>query len=135
MAVNQNITAIEYCSHPIINFTIDDGNVWNRLRNELFIPMAVLLLLPGAVLAQVRAIVAQGSPAIVGEVNPFEGIIRSIVAIFLIPGSYLVINYGIDVANSIRHTISSSFSESLAPICMNRLEVFYKTCFPYKRSA
>lgn len=82
MAVNQNITAIEYCSHPIINFTIDDGNVWNRLRNELFIPMAVLLLLPGAVLAQVRAIVAQGSPAIVGEVNPFEGIIRSIVAIF-----------------------------------------------------
>ena len=109
MAVNQNITAIEYCAAPILNFTIDDGNVWNRLRNELFIPMAVLLLLPGAVLAQVRAIVAQGSPAIVGEVNPFEGIIRSIVAIFLIPGSYLVVNYGIDVSNSIRHTISSEF--------------------------
>ncbi|MEZ4542985.1 MAG: hypothetical protein R3C24_03680 [Cyanobacteriota/Melainabacteria group bacterium] len=56
MAVNQNITAIEYCSHPIINLTIDDGNVWNRIEKRTFIPMAVLLLLPGAVvLAQVRA--------------------------------------------------------------------------------
>lgn len=110
MSVNQNVTAIEYNMRPIYNFTIDDGNIWNRLRNELFVPMAVLLLLPGAVLAQVRAIVAQGSPAIVGEVNPFEGIIRSIVAIFLIPGSYLVVNYGIDVSNSIKHTIATEFT-------------------------
>lgn len=130
MAVNQNITAIEYCSHPIINFTIDDGNVWNRLRNELFIPMAVLLLLPGAVLAQVRAIVAQGSPAIVGEVNPFEGIIRSIVAIFLIPGSYLVINYGIDVANSIRHTISSEFQRIFGEDMYELAKCSIKRAFP-----
>lgn len=130
MAVNQNITAIEYCSHPIINFTIDDGNVWNRLRNELFIPMAVLLLLPGAVLAQVRAIVAQGSPAIVGEVNPFEGIIRSIVAIFLIPGSYLVINYGIDVANSIRHTISSEFQRIFGADMYEQAKCSIKRAFP-----
>lgn len=109
MSVNQNITAIEYNMRPLYNFTIDDGNIWNRLRNELFVPMAILLLLPGAVLAQVQAIVAQGSPAIIGERNPFEGIIRSIVAIFLIPGSYLVVNYGIDVSNSIKFTIATEF--------------------------
>ncbi|MBZ0185607.1 MAG: hypothetical protein K8F91_05085, partial [Candidatus Obscuribacterales bacterium] len=109
MSVNQNITAIEYVRQPIRNFTAEPDNVWQRIRYELFIPMAVLLLLPGAVLAQARAIVAQGSPAIVGEVNPFEGIIKSIVAIFLIPGSFLVINYGIDVSNSIRYTIADEY--------------------------
>jgi hypothetical protein len=43
------------------------------------------------------------------EVHPLEGILRSIVAIFLIPGSFLVINYGIDVANSITFTISDEY--------------------------
>ncbi len=112
-AVNQLLQAIDYCSMYLNNFTAEPGNVWQTLRDQLFIPMAVLLLLPGAVLAQVRAIVAQGSPVLVGqEVHPFEGILRSIVAIFLIPGSFLVINYGIDVANSITYTIASEYTRN-----------------------
>ncbi|MBS2007790.1 MAG: hypothetical protein JST01_12160 [Cyanobacteria bacterium SZAS TMP-1] len=109
--VNQVCQAIDYCSMYLNNFTAEPGNVWQRIRDQLFIPMAVLLLLPGAVLAQVRAIVAQGSPVLIGqEVHPLEGILRSIVAIFLIPGSFLVINYGIDVANSITFTIASEYT-------------------------
>ncbi|PPD32036.1 MAG: hypothetical protein CTY21_11630, partial [Methylomonas sp.] len=108
MGVNQCINAIDYVRQPLGNFTAEEGNVWQRIRYELFIPMAVLLLLPGAALAQVRAIVAQGS-GILGDVNPFEGILRSIIAIFLIPGSFLVINYGIDVSNSLTFTIADEY--------------------------
>jgi len=105
---NQAESAIDFTKKYLTNFTAQAGNRWQVIRDQLFIPMAILLLLPGAVLAQVRAIVAQGSP-VFGDVNPFEGIIRSIVAIFLIPGTFLVINYGIDVANSITFTIADEY--------------------------
>jgi hypothetical protein len=105
---NQAESAIDFTKKYLTNFTAQAGNRWQVIRDQLFIPMAILLLLPGAVLAQVRAIVAQGSP-VFGDVNPFEGIIRSIVAIFLIPGTFLVINYGIDVANSITFTIGDEY--------------------------
>ena len=93
----------------LTNFTAEAGNRWQTIRDQLFIPIAVLLLLPGAVLAQVKAIVSQSSP-VLGETNPFEGIIRSIIAIFLIPGTFLVINYGIDVSNSITFTIADEYT-------------------------
>lgn len=109
LARNQATSAIQFSQKFLENFTVQEGNEWNRMRNELFVPMAVLLLLPGAVLAQVRAIIAQGSP-ILGEVNPFDGILRSILAIFFIPATYLVVNYGIDVSNSIAHEISEGYS-------------------------
>lgn len=107
-STNQAESAIDFTKKYLTNFTAQAGNRWQVIRDQLFIPMAVLLLLPGAVLAQARAIVAQGSP-VFGDVNPFEGIIRSIVAIFLIPGTFLVINYGIDVANSITFTIGDEY--------------------------
>ncbi|HEY9787878.1 MAG TPA: hypothetical protein V6D17_20995 [Candidatus Obscuribacterales bacterium] len=107
-ARDQAISSIDYCSKFMTNFTTEAGNKWNRVRNEIFLPMAVLLLLPGAVLTQVRAIIAAGSP-IIGNHNPLEGIQRSVVAVFLIPGSYLVVNYGIDFANSVTYTIASEY--------------------------
>ncbi|HEY9787183.1 MAG TPA: hypothetical protein V6D17_17470 [Candidatus Obscuribacterales bacterium] len=109
VARDQAITAIDYSSRFLKNFTVDPGNKWNKLRDQLFVPIAVLLLLPGAVLAQVRAVVAAGSP-IVGQVSPFEGIQRSLIAIFLIPGSYLVVNYSIDFANSIQFTVATEYT-------------------------
>jgi len=109
LARNQSQGAIEFAQNFLPNFTADAGNVWNRIRNELFVPMAILLLLPGAVLSQVRAIVAQGT-GVLGDVNPFDGILRSIVAIFLIPATYLVVNYGIDVSNAISHEINNGYS-------------------------
>lgn len=108
LARNQASSAIEYAEKYLPNFTTQAGNRWNMIRDKLFVPMAVLLLLPGAVLAQVKAIIAQGSP-LFGDVNPFDGIIRSIVAIFFIPATYLVVNYGIDVSNSIALTIRDNY--------------------------
>ncbi len=109
LARNQAVGAVQFSQNFLPNFTTDTGNVWNTIRNDLFIPMALLLLLPGAVLSQVRAIVAQGT-SVLGEVNPFEGILRSIVAIFLIPATYLVVNYGIDVSNAIAREINNGYS-------------------------
>ena len=106
---NQAVGAIDFCQTFLDNFTSDSSNVWNRIRSQLFIPMALLLLLPGAVLSQVRAIVAQGT-TMLGDVNPFEGIIRSIIAIFLIPATYLVVNYGIDISNSINKAIRDGYN-------------------------
>jgi hypothetical protein len=105
-ARGQAASAIGFCSSYIENFTTQPQ--WNLVRDQIFVPMAILLLLPGAVLAQVRAIIAAGSP-VLGEVNPFEGILRSIVAIFLIPATALVVNYGIDLNNSIAFTINSEY--------------------------
>jgi hypothetical protein len=105
-ARDQAASAIGFCSSYVENFTTNP--IWNMVRNQIFVPMAVLLLLPGAALAQMRAIIAAGSP-VLGEVNPFEGILRSIVAVFLIPGTALVVNYGIDLNNSIAFTINSEY--------------------------
>lgn len=109
VARNQAASAIDFVGCSMYNFTVDDNNRWNKIRNQLFIPMAFLLLLPGAVLAQVRVIVAAGMPIAGSDANPFEGITRSIVAVFLIPATYLVVNYGIDVNNSITFTIANEY--------------------------
>ncbi|MBX9570755.1 MAG: hypothetical protein K2X77_17820 [Candidatus Obscuribacterales bacterium] len=101
--------ALDFCRTALENFTVNAGNKWNVIRDRLFMPMAILLLLPGAIATQAKATVAQSFP-LFGEVSPIEGIYRSIVAIFLIPGTYLIVNYGIDVSNSIAFTISSEYS-------------------------
>ncbi len=106
---NQSSSAIDFCGKYLENFTVQGGNKWNQIRDHIFVPIGILLLLPGAVLTQVKAIVAAGTP-VVQPMNPFEGILRSIVAVFLIPCTYLVINYGIDVANSITYTINQEYT-------------------------
>lgn len=109
VARDQAITAIDYASRFLKNFTSEKGNKWNTLRDTIFVPIALLLILPGAVLTQVKSLVSQGSPVIT-QCNPFEGIQRSIIAIFLIPGSYLIVNYSIDFANSIQFTIATEYN-------------------------
>ena len=109
MTTNQGQSAIQFQEKFLKNFTSEAGNRWLLIRDQLFIPIAVLLLLPGAVLCQVKAIVAQGSN-VLGETSPFEGIFRSIIAIFMIPGTLLVINYGIDVSNSVHFTIADEYT-------------------------
>lgn len=113
MSKAQAASAIGYCSSYLQNFTTDDGNRWNKIRNGLFVPIAILLLLPGAVLTQVRAMVVAGNPVLSdptkGDVNPLEGLLRSVVAIFLIPATYLVVNYGIDFSNSIVDSIAQTY--------------------------
>lgn len=109
IAREQAIQAIDYCQRVMKNFTTEGGNRWNRLRDGFFVPMALLLILPGAVLTQVRAIIAQGNPCMVGQASPLEGIQRAIIGVFLVPSTYLVVNYSIDLGNSLQYTIASEY--------------------------
>ena len=128
-SVNQAQSAIDFTKKYLTNFTSEAGNRWQKIRDQLFVPMAILLLLPGAVLAQVKAIVSQGSP-VLGDTNPFEGILRSIIAIFLIPATFLVINYGIDVSNSITFTIADEYKRIFGTDMYEDAQCAQKRAFP-----
>lgn len=109
LEINQAASALGFVQTYLNNFTVDPSNKWNKLRDSIFVPMAILLLLPGAILTQARATIAQGSP-ILGQVNPFEGLLRALIAIFMIPGTYLIVNYSIDLGNAFTNAISSEYT-------------------------
>jgi hypothetical protein len=108
IARDQAVTAIDYCSRFMKNFTTEGGNRWSRFRDQFFLPMALLLVLPGAVLTQVRAIIAQSNP-VVGQASPLEGLQRAIITVFLVPATYLVTNYAIDLGNSLHYSVCTEY--------------------------
>jgi hypothetical protein len=68
--------------------------------------MGLLLILPGAILTQIRGMVSYGFR--IGEtVSPFEGMLRALIALFLIPSTQLIVSYSIDVGNSMTHVVSA----------------------------
>lgn len=79
--------------------------VWmvQQMYKQCYIPLAILFLLPGAVITQVKSQVSGGFN-IENVQSPFEGIIRSIVAIFLIPATQVIVSYSIDVGNSMAYS-------------------------------
>lgn len=108
VAKDQACAAIDYASRFLRNFTAEGGNRWNRFRDGVFVPIGILFLLPGAVMSQVRAIMAQSNP-VLGHISPIEGIQRSLIAVFLIPGSYLIVNYALDLSNSFSYTVANEY--------------------------
>lgn len=114
---------------PLINIANEDAwqptdpeNPWKsyaqaawmagQMYKQVYIPMAILLLLPGAVLTQVKIIAKVGVlPADMANApdqdmqSPFTGIIRSMIAVFLIPATQLFVSYTIDVGNSLTYEI------------------------------
>jgi hypothetical protein len=82
--------------------------VWmvQQMYKFVFVPMAILFLLPGAVLTQVK-----GQVAYAFQINqddnssPFEGFFRAMIAIFLIPATQLIVSYAIDVGNSMSYSV------------------------------
>lgn len=84
--------------------------IWfvQRMYSEVYIPMALLLLLPGAVLTQMKGVVSfgiLGSSNDEDAVSPFVGILRGMIAIFLIPACQLIVSYSIDVGNSLTYEV------------------------------
>ncbi|MFN8549923.1 MAG: hypothetical protein U0103_00445 [Candidatus Obscuribacterales bacterium] len=129
----QAASAIDFCSSFLNNFTTDGGNKWNKLRDNIFMPMAVLLLLPGAILTQVKAIISAGTPVLGQETNPFEGIQRSLIAIFLIPGTYLVLNYSIDLNNSVTYSIAEEYTRLFGSDMYRDAISFHIRAFPSRQ--
>ena len=80
--------------------------VWmvQEMYRQVFVPMAILFLLPGAVVSQVKGMVRTGM-AIEDASSPFEGILRSVIAVFLIPATQVIVSYSIDVGNSMAYSV------------------------------
>ena len=79
-----------------------------QMYKHCYVPMAILFLLPGAVISQVKGTVGRGlsnTVSVPEAQNPFEGILRSIVAIFLIPGTQVIVSWSIDVGNSLAYSM------------------------------
>jgi hypothetical protein len=90
--------------------------VWmiQQMYKQCYLPMALLLLLPGAILTQVKGLVTF---MILGgrdedAISPFTGIIRSMMAIFLIPATQLIVSYVIDIGNSLTYTVKEHINIS-----------------------
>ncbi|MBX9689116.1 MAG: hypothetical protein K2X27_20575 [Candidatus Obscuribacterales bacterium] len=84
--------------------------IWmvQQMYKKCYVPMAVLFLLPGAVLTQVKSLV---SFSILGTQDedtqsPFMGIFRSMMAIFLIPATQLTVSYCIDIGNAMTDPVA-----------------------------
>jgi hypothetical protein len=109
-STTQAANAIDYNTRYLQNFTSDMGNRWNQIRMNLFVPIAILLLLPGAVLTQMKVLKDSTGPML-DYVLPFEGIGRAVIAVFAIGASSLVPNYAIDFANSVSDGIASGYQQ------------------------
>jgi hypothetical protein len=93
--------------------------IWmvQQIFRKVFLPIAVLLILPGAVLTQTVGMI---NGAIAGtdpqtpqpdSINPFTGIFRAVVAMFLIPATQLIVSYSIDIGNSLSYTVTQQIDE------------------------
>lgn len=82
--------------------------IWmvQQMYKIVFTPMGILLLLPGAIITQgsarVRDLFATPDD---DSSSPFPGILRTIVAIFLIPATQLIVSFAIDTGNSLTYEI------------------------------
>jgi hypothetical protein len=81
--------------------------IWmvQQMFHAVYLPMAFLLVLPGAVLSQWKSVVRHGVMNADSE-SPFTGILRGAVAVFLIPATQVIVSYGIDVGNSLTYEIT-----------------------------
>jgi len=84
--------------------------IWmvQQMYKQVFLPMAILLLLPGAILTQAKSLISHGFLQDKDDddiVSPFTGILRSIIAIFLIPATQLIVSYAIDAGNCMAATV------------------------------
>ena len=91
------------------------GNaIWmvQQMSKTFFIPLSLLLLVPGAVITQAMGMIKFNVLSTSDEdtVNPFVGLLRAVIAIFLIPATQLIVSYSIDIGNSLTETIASSIS-------------------------
>jgi hypothetical protein len=109
-STTQAANAIDYNTRYLQNFTSDMGNRWNQIRMNLFVPIAILLLLPGTILAQMKILKDTTGP-VADYVLPFEGIGKAMICVFAIGASSLVPNYAIDFANSVSDGIASGYQQ------------------------
>jgi hypothetical protein len=86
--------------------------IWmvQSMYKHVYLSIAILLLLPGAVITNTISLVSYGilghpEDAETKVIHPFSAIIRSIIAIFLIPATQLIVSWCIDIGNSTTYCV------------------------------
>jgi hypothetical protein len=114
--------AVSSCSQTLINVANEASGppptagektlpqvVWmvQQLYKNVYLPMALLFLLPGALLTQIKSLVAIHYKNERDEdlQNPLSGMLRAAVAIVLIPAVQLTVSYSVDVGNSLTYEV------------------------------
>lgn len=97
---------------------VHENAVWMvmNMYKRVYLEIALLLLLPGAVLTQVKGLVSGGilqSQNDEDAVSPFSGILKGMVAIFLIPSTQLIVSYSCDIGNSMSYEVKRHINEQL----------------------
>lgn len=84
--------------------------VWmiQQMFSRCFIPIALLLVLPGALLTNMKGLVGFQFLHLRDEdtQGPFTGIFRALIAVFLIPATQVFVSYVIDTANTMQVAVA-----------------------------
>ncbi|QQR57933.1 MAG: hypothetical protein IPG59_00120 [Candidatus Melainabacteria bacterium] len=97
---------------------VHENAIWMvmQMYKRVYLQIALLLILPGAVLSQMKGLVSSGilqSQNDEDAVSPFVGIQKSLVAIFLIPATQLIVSYAVDIGNSMTYEVKRHINEQL----------------------
>jgi hypothetical protein len=86
-----------------------------KMYKRVYLPLAILFLLPGAVATQAKGLVQfqmlQGRDD--DTTTPWVGLMRAVIAIFLIPTTQLAVSYMIDVGNACESVVNKYASMPL----------------------
>jgi len=86
--------------------------IWmvQKMYKQVFMPMAILLLLPGALILNLKVMIQAGVNKGGDEdsTSPFSAIMRSMIAVFLIPATQLIVSYASDIGSAMTHEVSGA---------------------------
>jgi hypothetical protein len=118
-------TALQAVSQGLINIANEENGtpiqgsgprtisnaVWivSQMYKNVYLPMAILLLLVGAILTQFGNTVKNGVSvfALMEEPDAFTGIIRGANALVLMAMVQLIVSWGIDIGNSMTYSVTN----------------------------
>lgn len=92
--------------------------IWmvQQMYKKVYLPMAFLLLLPGALLLHLKVMMSRCIPRNENDMEddsaagPFAPMLRALIAVFLIPATQLILSFSIDVGNSMTFEVARHIS-------------------------
>ena len=100
-----------------------------KMYKNCFLPMVLVFLVPGALMTNTKTMINFGILKGSDEdtVSPFTGILRSIIAIFLIPATQLIVSYMVDIGNSLQSACRPYVSVPLIVLWAEEQVVIFKS--------
>ncbi|MBX9572922.1 MAG: hypothetical protein K2X77_28765 [Candidatus Obscuribacterales bacterium] len=117
------------CSSLAISKTYSNAvYMVQKMYKSCFLPMVILFLVPGALMTNTKTMIQFGILKGSDEdtVSPFTGILRSMIAIFLIPATQLIVSYMVDIGNSLQSACTPYVSIPLIVLWAEEQVVLFK---------